>query len=169
VFAPIARAISQLDDPIFRGVLLRSLGLSIICFVALHVAAVWMIYALFDLHGLWAWAADALGSIGASLLALWLFLPVAAVIGTIYLDQIAEAVERRFYPSLPSPNGASLLELARDGTALALKVLALNVVADRSFPAPGHWPGPELGDHRLCDRAGIVRRGRDAPDDTSYG
>ena len=36
-------------------------------------------------------------------LALWLFVPVAIVIATCFLDAIASAVDRRFYPGLPVP------------------------------------------------------------------
>jgi uncharacterized protein involved in cysteine biosynthesis len=146
VLAPIARGFSQLDDPTFRGVLLRSIAWSIACFAALHFGAVWTIHRVLTLHGWLAWGADVLGSIGASLVALWLFLPVAAAIGMMYLDRIATSVERRFYPWLPPPNGASLLEQAWDGLAVALKVLALNIVAlILAFLLPGiglllGWP-----------------------------
>jgi CysZ protein len=129
VFVPVARAVSQLDDPVFRGVLWRSIAWSAASFAALHVGAVWAVHRLLALHGWLAWGADILGSIGASLLALWLFLPVAAGIGTMYLDRIAGAVERRFYPWLPPPGGAPMLEQVWDGVVVALKVLALNVVA----------------------------------------
>src|SRR6202012_2214062 len=86
---PFIRAVSQFDDPTFRGVLLRSLAWSIACFAALHVGAV----------------------------------------GTMYFDRIAQSVERRFYPWLPAPNGASFIEQAWDGVAVGLQVLALNIVA----------------------------------------
>jgi CysZ protein len=138
VFAPIARALSQLDDPTFRGVLLRSVLWSIACFAALHVGAIWIIHRVLALHGWLAWGADILGSIGASLLASWLFLPVAAAIGTMYLDRIARSVEHRFYPWLPPPSGAPLLEQAWDGVTVALKVLALNIVGlALAFLLPG--------------------------------
>jgi CysZ protein len=129
VLAPIARSISQLDDPSFRDVLVRSIAWSIVCFAAVDVAAIWGVHRLLELHGLLAWGADILGSVGASLLALWFFLPVATAIGMMYLDRIARSVEHRFYPWLPPPNGASLLEQARDGAIVAVKVLALNIVA----------------------------------------
>jgi CysZ protein len=129
MFSPIIRAVSQLDDPAFRAVLWRSVAWSIMCFAALYVGAVGAVHRVLELHGWLAWAADILGSVGASLLALWLFLPVAAGIATLYLDRIAEAVEHRYYPGLPPPQGASLLEQAWDGVAVALKVLALNMVA----------------------------------------
>jgi CysZ protein len=126
---PIARAIGQFDDPAFRGVLLRSIGWSIACFAALHAGAIWIIHRTLALHGWLAWGADVLGSVAASLLALWLFLPVATAIGMMYFDRIARSVERRFYPWLSPPSGASLLEQSWDGVVVALKVLALNVLA----------------------------------------
>jgi CysZ protein len=128
-FRPVARAIGQLDDPAITGVLLRSLAWSIACFAALHVGAIWIIHRTLALHGWLAWGADVLGSVAASLLALWLFVPVATAIGMMYFDRIAASVERRFYPWLPPPAGASVLEQAWDGVAVALKVLTLNVLA----------------------------------------
>jgi CysZ protein len=129
ILLPVARAVSQLDDPTFRGVLLTSIAWSIASFTALHVGAVWIISRIFELHGLLAWGAGVLGSIAVSLLSLWLFLPVAAAIGTMYLDRIAISVERRFYPWLPPANGTPFLEQAWDGVVVALTVLGLNIIA----------------------------------------
>ena len=129
MLTPIVLAISQLSDPAFRGVFLRSVVWSIGCFAALHIGAVWVVHRVLELHGWLAWGADILGSVGASLLALWLFLPVAAAIGTMYIERIARAVEHRYYPALPAPDGASVFEQARDGVAVALKVLILNISA----------------------------------------
>jgi CysZ protein len=129
LFTPITRAIGQLDDRIFVGVLLRSLLWSAACFIALHVAAIWMIHRLFDLHGWIGWLADVLGGAGASLLALWLFLPVAAIIGTFYIDRVAEAVERRHYPMLTPARGAPIASQVWDGVSVGLRILLLNVLA----------------------------------------
>ena len=129
VLLPFARAVSQFDDPTFRGVLLRSIAWSVGCFATLAASAVWIIHRVLQLHGWLAWGADVLGSLATALLAFWLFLPVAAAIGTLYFDRIARSVERRFYPWLAPPDGASWLEQARDGAVVALRVLLLNVVA----------------------------------------
>jgi uncharacterized protein involved in cysteine biosynthesis len=126
---PFTLAVSQFDDPTFRGVLFRSFAWSIACFATLQAGAVWTIHRVLELHGWFAWGADMLGSIATALLALWLFLPVAAAIGTLYFDRIAASVERRFYPWLSPPNAASLLEQAWDGIAVAARVLALSIVA----------------------------------------
>ncbi len=126
---PTMRALAQLDDPVFLGVLARSVAWSIVCFVALHALTIWAVHWLLDLHGWLAWTADVVGSIGASLLAFWLFLPVAAAIGTLYFDRIAYAVEHRYYPWLPPPQAAPMMEQVWDGIAVAMRVLVLNVLA----------------------------------------
>lgn len=129
VVSPIARALGQLDDPVLLGVLIRSLLWSVACFVALHIAAIWAVHRLLDLHGPLGWAADMLGAMGASLLALWLFLPVAAVIGTLYIDRIADAVERRYYPWLPPPRGTSLAMQLWDALGIGARIILLNLLA----------------------------------------
>ena len=113
----------------FLGVLLRSLLWSAACFIAIHVGTIWIVHRLLDLHGWLGWAADVLGGIGASLLALWLFLPVAAIIGTLYIDRIARAVERRHYPALPPASGAPIAAQLWDAISIAARILLLNVLA----------------------------------------
>jgi CysZ protein len=126
---PVARAVGQFDDPVFRGVVLRSVVWSLACFAALHLTTIWTIHRFLAFQGWLAWIADILGSLGASLLAFWLFFPVAAGIGTLYCDRIASAVDRRFYPWLPVTESAPMLEQVWDGVAVALKVLALSIAA----------------------------------------
>jgi CysZ protein len=127
--SPIVRAVAQLDDPVFQGVLLRSLLWAAACFLALHVATIWAVRRLLDLHGWLGWAADVLGGIGASLLALWLFLPVAVIIATLYIDRVALAVERRHYPDLPPAHGAPLAAQVWDAIGIGLRILLLNILA----------------------------------------
>src|ERR1700735_1311015 len=121
LLTPLARGLAQLDDPVFLGVVARSVVWSVVCFAALHVLAIWIVHRLLDLHGLLAWAVDILSTIGASFLALWLFLPVGAVIGPFYFDRIAGAGERRFYPGMPAPRGAPAIEQLWDGVAVGLR------------------------------------------------
>lgn len=129
LLSPLARALGQLDDPILLGVLWRSLLWSAVCFVALHVAAIEAVHHLLHLHGWIGWVADVLGSVGASLLALWLFLPVAAMIGTLYIERIARAVERRHYPTLPPARGAPLASQLWDAASVGWRILLLNLLA----------------------------------------
>lgn len=128
-FTPVSRAVGQLGDPAFTGVLWRSAAWSALCFALLHVAALWLVNHVLAMHGPLAYAMDVLGALAASLLTAWLFLPLAAAIGTIYIERIARAVEARYYPFLPAARGAPVAEQAWDGLVVALRVLAFNVVA----------------------------------------
>ena len=94
LLSPLTRAIGQLDDRAFLGVLLRCLAWSAACLLALHFAAIWVVERVLHWHGLLGWTAGILASVGASILAGWLFLPLAAVIATMYIARIAAAVER---------------------------------------------------------------------------
>ncbi|MBV9654811.1 MAG: EI24 domain-containing protein [Acetobacteraceae bacterium] len=126
---PIARAIAQLGDPVLLGVVWRSVLLSALCFVALFAGAVGIVHHLLDWQGWWRWLADLLSGLGTALLALWLFLPVAGVLGALYIERVARAVERRYYPALPPAHGESLAIQFWDGIALGGRILLLNVVA----------------------------------------
>jgi CysZ protein len=101
LFRPFMLAVWQLDDPTFGWVVMRSIGWSLACFLALHFAALVVIHRLLAGYSALTWIAEAFGSIAVWLLTLWLFLPIAVVIGTLYFDRIALCVERRFYPWLP--------------------------------------------------------------------
>src|SRR5690242_3558195 len=129
MFSPFARALGQMDDRVFLGVLLRCLGWAAACFVALHLAAVWAVHRLLDLHGVIGWAAGLAAGFGATLLAMWLFLPIAAVIGTLYIDRIARAVELRHYPSLPPARGAPFMPQLIDALGVGVRILALTLLA----------------------------------------
>ena len=131
--APLVSAVTQLDDPVFLGVVARSLLLSAAVFLLLVMGSFWGLDHIVSAQG-WGtqgwvrWIAGALGAFGALLLSLWLFVPAALAIATLYMDRIAEAVDRRFYPGLPEPRGASLAVQAWDGLALGGRVLLLQLV-----------------------------------------
>ncbi len=129
MLSPLLRAVAQLQDPVFLGVVWRSLALSGTVFLGLLAGSVWAVEQVVARPGWLGWLAGLAGGVGAALLALWLFVPVALLIATLYMDRIAAAVDRRFYPSLPVPLGAPLAVQAWDGLALGAQVLALQVVA----------------------------------------
>ena len=126
---PLSRALSQLSDPAFLGVVWRSVLFSALFFAVILFATIGAVHHFVTAGGILAWALDALGSIAAAVLAMWLFLPVAAVIGTLYFERIARAVERVFYPSLPPAQPAPMLDQLWVGLGVGLRVLGLNVLA----------------------------------------
>jgi len=130
LLSPLARSIAQITDPAFLGVLAVSLACSGVVFVALHLAVLWEVHRLLAHASGWlAWGVGLLGGFGASLIGLWLFLPLAAGIATLFIERVARAVERRYYPMLSPAPGASLLAELADALALVWRILLLSLLA----------------------------------------
>lgn len=125
---PLLAAVAQLDDPAFTGVVWRSLLLSAAVFATLAWVGVWGVEWMVGLRGWWGWLASVLGGLASALLALWLFVPAAVVIATLFIERVAAAVDRRYYPWLPEPRGESVAVQTWDGVALGARVLALQVM-----------------------------------------
>ncbi|CAH2600146.1 membrane protein of unknown function [Rhodovastum atsumiense] len=128
---PPIRAVSQLDDPVFLGVVLRSIAWAVLAFAAVAGLLAWAGHEAGQSWGPnWAgWLGYAAGPVGGGLLALFLFLPVATVIASLFVDRVADAVEHRYYPAIPPARPAALSVQIWDGIALGARVLALQVVA----------------------------------------
>lgn len=128
MLSALARTFAQLDDPVFLRVTLRGIALAAVLFVALAAGCAWALASLAGPHGWLAWLAGLLGGAGALVLALWLFVPVAFAMAALFTDQVAAAVERRFYPGLAAAAGAPLADQVWDGLALGLQVLMLTLL-----------------------------------------
>lgn len=116
-----SRAIAQLPDPAFRRILLIGVGAT----VALLVAIAWVFVTLLGwvvpdtvslpLVGEITWLdnlASGLGILSMLGLSVFLMVPVASAFTSLFLEDIADAVEARHYPGLPPapkvPFGAAL-------------------------------------------------------------
>jgi CysZ protein len=128
LLAPPLRALAQMDDPVFLGVVWRSVGWTLAGFIALAAALSWGGHAALAGHGWLAWLGGLFGGVGAVLLAFYLFLPLAGVVASLFAERVAAAVERRFYPGLPPARPAPFAQQAWDGVALGLRVLGWQVV-----------------------------------------
>lgn len=126
LLAPPMRAFAQLDDPVFLGVVGRSVLWALAAFLALAVLLGRGADALLAGHPV---LAGLLGGIGALVLAFYFFLPLASVIAMLFVDRVANAVERRWYPGLPPAQAASLAAQAWDGVALGLRVFVWQLAA----------------------------------------
>jgi uncharacterized protein involved in cysteine biosynthesis len=144
LFTPILRAFSQLDDPAILKVVLQSLLFSVLSFAGLIAGSTLLLHHILVGHGILAWLAGSFGGLLVLVSALWLFLPLAVVIAGLFLEPVCRAVERRWYPDLPPPEGASLVAQAWYGLKLGLRVLLLSLlglVLALVFPGVGNIIG----------------------------
>src|SRR5882724_3057599 len=122
MFNAASLALGDILSPPFRGVLTKSLALTIGLLLALWLALEWLLTSWIATS--WPWldtAFDILAGIGLVVGLGFLAAPVAALFVGFFADDIAEAVEQAHYPAdmpgRPLPIGRSL--------ATALKFLAL--------------------------------------------
>jgi CysZ protein len=71
----------------------------------------------------------ALGVVAAVLLALLLFPALASLLVGLFLDDVAAATERRFYPGDPPGSAVGVAESLRQGAALAGRMAGVNLLA----------------------------------------
>ena len=126
---PFFRAIEQLDDRDILGVLVRSLLLSAAVFALLCAGCIYGLHHVLTGSGWIAWAAGIIGGLAALVAAICLFLPVAVVIASLFTERVCRAVERRWYPALPEPAGASFSAQLWDGLVLGGLVLLLSMIS----------------------------------------
>jgi uncharacterized protein involved in cysteine biosynthesis len=122
-------ALRQLTDPAFLGPLARAFLAALVAFLGLAGLSAWAVGGLAGGEGWLAGVAAALGGLFVLALAVWLFVPVMLGLAGLFLDPVAAAVERRFYPALPPARGASLLAQARFNIVFALKTGAIALAA----------------------------------------
>lgn len=128
VTASLALPFRQIGDPGFRRPLLKGLLASLLAFAALAGLADWGVGTLVGGEG---WLPSLAGLLGGALVlvgAIWLFVPVLLALTSLFLDDVAEAVERRFYPGLPPAHGASLSAQLWANLALSARLLLASIV-----------------------------------------
>jgi len=128
LFAALAKAFAQLDDPRLQHIVLWSVGLALGVLLALGVV-LWVVIVQLHLFSL-GWLESLLewGSALAIAVLLILLFPaaVSATIG-LFLEAVAAAVERRHYPELPPPRTQPMREAVVAGLKFALVAILLNV------------------------------------------
>lgn len=129
IAASFRRALAQLPDPAFRGVLAKSLLISFVVFMLLG-AGLWAGLLVVPETGYaWLdWAIAALSSLGFLLGMMLLFPAVMTAAIGLFLDDIADAVERRYYPG--EARGRPLATLPAVWSALRFLgvVLVVNIL-----------------------------------------
>lgn len=132
------RAIAQITDSRFLGVLLKALGLTIGLLLAMVAGAGWLAsFIPTDLGEWWLIGKVELPTQGIQTLAAgavliassFLMIPVAAMFVGLFLDQIADAVEAKHYPDLPEPKRSGVIEDLGNSVRFLLTLIGLNLIA----------------------------------------
>lgn len=131
-------ALGQLGDARFRSVLLRGVGLTILLLVVACAVAIWGINALsgqeisLPFVGDVPWLNDVLNYSGIFLvliLPVFLMVPVASAITSMFLDEVAQAVEDRHYPNLPPVPSVPIWDAVLDSLGFLGVLIIANVLA----------------------------------------
>lgn len=131
-------ALGQTGDPKFRAVLLRGVGLTILLLVLACAGAIWLINWLsgseisLPFVGAVPWLNDVLNYSGIVLvliLPVFLMVPVASAITSIFLDEVAQAVEDKHFPALPPARRIPVSEAVMDGLSFLGVLIVANLLA----------------------------------------
>jgi uncharacterized protein involved in cysteine biosynthesis len=138
ILADFLKALGQIGDRRFRNVLLRGVGLTILLFIAVYWVFVtgvgWFIGDSLTLPwvGEVGWIDEAISWAAVPLmlvLSVFLMVPVASAITSMFLDEVAQAVEDRHYPALGPAASVPLADAFRDSAAFLGVLLVANAVA----------------------------------------
>jgi len=129
VLRPWELAVGQLGDPKLRAVLWQSLALSLVLQIAIGALAWWGLqrYAHFDINwvnGLIHW----LGGAAVVVVALMLFPASFGIVVSIFMERIADIVERAHYPQLGPAHGIPIWTGIWTGLVFLVAVIVLNLV-----------------------------------------
>lgn len=124
----ILLALRQVGDPAFRRPILLGALLALAGGLGLAVLASWGVRTVAGGEGWFANAAGAAGGVLVLFAVFWLFVPLLLAVASVFLDGVAAAVERRFYPALPPAAGASVPQQVRSGVVLAAKMAGITLI-----------------------------------------
>ena len=131
-------ALGQIGDARFRRVLLLGLALTIALLIAATSGFVWLIGMLtadsvaVPWIGEITWLDDVIswGSFFLFfVLSIFLMMPVASAITSMFLDEVAAAVEDRHYPGLPPAQNVPFGDALRDTVNFLGVLIAANILA----------------------------------------
>lgn len=138
IVSAFARAIAQLGDPRFRKVIGLGTGVTLATLLALYALVFWGVGALigngFTLPwvGTIPWAGTMMSWASLVLmmgLSVFLMVPIAQAVQSLFLDDVADAVEARYYPHLAPARPTPLAEALKDGLSAFGVMIVANIAA----------------------------------------
>lgn len=138
IFRSFFLTLGQLGDPRFRRVLLLGIGLGFALLVGFFAALMWLLNwmigpeATLPFIGEVTWLNDLVSwtaLISMMVLSVFLMVPVASAITSLFLDDVADAVEERHYGDLSPAPRASMGDAFRDTVNFLGVLIAANIFA----------------------------------------
>jgi len=135
------QALSQMFTQPLRRVLLKSIGLALLLIVIIGIGLQRVLSALAENGATWAeqtagsaphaawatlaWVLSILAGFGIITGALFLMPAVTAFVGSFFVDEVADVVERTHYPTEPAGRALPLFRAVIEGVKFALLALAV--------------------------------------------
>ena len=138
ILSSFGRALAQIGDRRFRRVLMIGIALTLALLIAAYAGLLWLVEltvgpdGYFDVLGRVEWLDDLLSwssLIFMLVLSVFLMVPVASAITSMFLDEVAQAVEDRHYAHLPPVPGLSFYEELRDTINFLGLLIGANLLA----------------------------------------
>lgn len=138
IFSSFFAALGQIGDRRFRKVLFLGLGLTIALLFLAYLGLIGFLnwIGLADWIASWfgdrAWIGSAIGAgsfLAMIVLSVFLMVPVASAITSMFLDQVADAVEDKHYAHLPDVPSLPLSEAVMDTLSFLGILIVANIFA----------------------------------------
>lgn len=140
-----AKAFSQMFSASLRRVLLKAVGLALLFIVIIGIGMQRLLASLADSGATWAeqtsgfaphpawaalaWVLSIMAGLGIVTGALFLMPAVTAFVGSFFVDEVAETVEREYYPAEPPGQALPLFRGLIEGVKIALLALVVYLFA----------------------------------------
>jgi CysZ protein len=141
----LSKALAQMFTPRLRAVLMKAIGLALILIVIAGIVLQRLLSALAQHgatmaeqatgvapHAAWetlAWVLSIMAGLGIVTGALFLMPTIAAFVGSFFVDEIADAVEREYYPAEPAGRALPFFRALIEGLKITLLTLLVYVCA----------------------------------------
>jgi CysZ protein len=145
MFDAAIKALQQMFSPPFRRVLLKSLGLALILIFLIGIGIDRLLLWFASAGGGWleqvlgpnahlplaalAWIVSFAAALGIIVGSVFLMPVVTALVASLYVDEIAEQVERIHYPQVPPGNALPVLRSLLEGSKAALLAVLVYLLA----------------------------------------
>ena len=139
MFDAATKALTDMFGPALRAVLLKSIGLALALIVVIGIALQRVLASLAESGATWAeqtsgmaphaawstlaWILSFMAGLGIITGALFLMPAVTALIGSFFVDEVADVVEREHYPAEPPGRALPLFRAMFEGIKIALLAL----------------------------------------------